>query len=57
VAGAAVVAVLTARVLWPRAAATVTAASHLHQALEIFQRLGMAPDTRRVRDRLDGLAA
>jgi DNA-binding SARP family transcriptional activator/tetratricopeptide (TPR) repeat protein len=31
--------------------------AHLHQALEIYQRLGMAPDTRRVQQRLDGLTA
>ena len=31
--------------------------THLHQALEIYQRLGMTPDTHRVQDRLDGLAA
>jgi len=30
---------------------------HLHQALEIYRRLGMATDTRRVQDRLDGLPA
>jgi DNA-binding SARP family transcriptional activator len=29
--------------------------AHLHQALEIFQRLGMAADASRVQDRLDGL--
>jgi tetratricopeptide (TPR) repeat protein len=31
--------------------------AHLHQALEIFQRLGMAPDASRVQDRLDRLTA
>jgi len=31
--------------------------AHLRQALEIFQRLGMAPDASRLQDRLDGLAA
>jgi hypothetical protein len=30
---------------------------HLNQSLEIFQRLGMAPDVDRVRTRLVGLAA
>jgi DNA-binding SARP family transcriptional activator/tetratricopeptide (TPR) repeat protein len=30
--------------------------AYLRQALEIYQRLGMAPDTRRVQDRLDGVA-
>jgi hypothetical protein len=30
--------------------------AHLNQALEIYQRLGMAPDTRRVQGLLDGLA-
>jgi hypothetical protein len=33
------------------------AVTHLRQAQEIYQRLGMAPDVRRVRDRLTGLAA
>ena len=33
------------------------AATHLREALEIFRRLGMAPDARRVQDRLEGLAA
>ena len=33
------------------------AAAHLHQALEIYQRLGMTPDTRRVQNRLSGLAS
>jgi hypothetical protein len=36
---------------------TEAAATHLHQALKTFQRLGMALDTRRVQDRLDSLAA
>jgi DNA-binding SARP family transcriptional activator len=31
--------------------------AHLNQALEIYQRLGMTPDTRRVQNRLDGLTA
>ena len=31
--------------------------AHLRQALEIFQRLGLAPEASRVQDRLDGLAA
>lgn len=31
--------------------------AHLRLALEIFQRLGMARDTSRVQDRLDGVAA
>jgi DNA-binding SARP family transcriptional activator/tetratricopeptide (TPR) repeat protein len=35
---------------------TDAAATHLHQALEIFQRLGMALDARRVQDRLHNLA-
>ena len=34
---------------------TAEGAAHLNQALEIYQRLGMAPDTRRVQVRLDGL--
>jgi DNA-binding SARP family transcriptional activator len=33
------------------------AVTHLRQAQEIYQRLGMAPDVRRVRDHLAGLAA
>ncbi len=32
------------------------AAAHLEQALDIFQRLGMAPDAERVRNRLADLA-
>jgi tetratricopeptide (TPR) repeat protein len=35
---------------------TATAAAHLHQALEIFQRLGIAPDADRVQTRLAELA-
>jgi len=31
--------------------------AYLNQALEIYERLGMAPDTRRVQERLAGLAA
>jgi len=31
--------------------------AYLHQALEIYQHLGMAPDTYRVQNRLDGLAS
>jgi DNA-binding SARP family transcriptional activator/Tfp pilus assembly protein PilF len=34
-----------------------TAATHLREALEIFQRLGMAPDAQRVQNRLEALAA
>ena len=37
--------------------ATDAAATHLHPRLEIFKRLGMAPDARRVQDRLDSLAS
>ena len=33
----------------------VQGAVHLRQAAEIYQRLGMGPDARRVRERLDGL--
>ena len=32
-------------------------AEHLHQALEIYRRLGMTPDTHRVQNRLNGLTA
>ena len=35
---------------------TATGAAHLHQALEIYQRLGMAPDADRVRNLLADLA-
>jgi hypothetical protein len=30
-------------------------AAHLREALEIYRRLGMAPDTHRVQNRLEGL--
>jgi DNA-binding SARP family transcriptional activator len=36
---------------------TETGAASLHEALTIYQRLGMAPDAERVRDRLAGLTA
>jgi DNA-binding SARP family transcriptional activator/tetratricopeptide (TPR) repeat protein len=38
-------------------AQTEPGTAHLRQALEIFQRLGMAPDASRLQDRLDDLAA